>query len=155
MICAAAHGGDVYRWVDDSGRVQYGDSVPGTQKRKAKAVDTANATLTDTQRREAEARLPQEKALTETYLRKRENAKAANEAKPIAALAPKPGAPLPIAAPSPPTSWLSDKKRACEAEWRRFEESHACFAPFRLANGGIKAEAFQHCTEVKMPLPCA
>lgn len=47
-----------------------------------------------------------------------------------------------------------DTKDKCQEEWRKYQESQACFAPYRLANGGIKAEAFQHCVELKQPEFC-
>ena len=41
----------------------------------------------------------------------------------------------------------------CAELQRRYLESQACFAPYRLANGGLDAEAFRHCSEVKDPSP--
>lgn len=38
-----------------------------------------------------------------------------------------------------------------EEKMRKYRESLDCFAPYRNANGGVKAEAFQHCTEVPEP----
>ena len=49
------------------------------------------------------------------------------------------------------TSVHAADSKACAQEWERFERSGACFAPYRLAGGGIKPEAFKHCTEVPMP----
>src|SRR5689334_2465300 len=68
MACAAAHGGDVYRWVDGNGQVHYGDSVPDSQKRKATPIDTSSAAPTDSQRRDAEARVAREKAIADTLM---------------------------------------------------------------------------------------
>lgn len=48
----------------------------------------------------------------------------------------------------------SSRKKKCQEEWRKYRESQACFAPYRLADGGIKAEAFKHCTELKQPELC-
>lgn len=45
-------------------------------------------------------------------------------------------------------------KESCEERWRRYRESVACFAPYRLVNGGVKAEAYRHCKEVKQPEFC-
>jgi hypothetical protein len=39
----------------------------------------------------------------------------------------------------------------CAALRKRYAESQACFAPYRLANGGIKPEAAKHCREVADP----
>ena len=47
----------------------------------------------------------------------------------------------------------TDEQRAltCEEQKRRYEASQLCFHPFRNATGGIKAEAFQYCEDVKEP----
>jgi len=64
-----------------------------------------------------------------------------NEPRPVPAAArgPKPAEPAPSA--------------SCGELQRRYLESQACFAPNRLANGGMDAEAFRHCTEVQDPSP--
>jgi hypothetical protein len=41
----------------------------------------------------------------------------------------------------------------CAAMRKRFAESQACFAPYRLANGAIRPEAYKHCHQ--MPDPSA
>ncbi len=41
----------------------------------------------------------------------------------------------------------------CPALWRRYLDSQACFEPYRLANGGLKPEAFRHCKVVVSPAP--
>lgn len=46
------------------------------------------------------------------------------------------------------------KKNRCKQAWEKYRESQACFAPYILVNGGVKAEAFKHCTEVKQPEFC-
>jgi len=52
------------------------------------------------------------------------------------------------------TSGAEADRRACEEQKKLFMESQACFAKFRLANGAVRPEAFQHCTEVKQPRGC-
>ena len=39
----------------------------------------------------------------------------------------------------------------CAALRKRYAESQACFSPYRLANGGIKPEAFKRCHEMPDP----
>ena len=39
----------------------------------------------------------------------------------------------------------------CAALRRRYAQSQACFAPYRLANGGIRREAFRHCRNMPDP----
>ncbi len=57
-------------------------------------------------------------------------------------------------AAEPDTAQAGDKKKECEKKWRRYRESQACFARYRLVDGGVKAEAFKHCAEVKQPEFC-
>ena len=39
----------------------------------------------------------------------------------------------------------------CAALRARYAQSQACFSPYRLANGGIKPEAYKHCREMPDP----
>lgn len=55
---------------------------------------------------------------------------------------------VPASAPLPPGT------TACEARWHRFAASTACFDQYRLVGGGLRAEAFQRCTEVSQPQFC-
>ena len=68
---------------------------------------------------------------------------------------------LECAAADPPASAARPAKAAgslsrpaapdCAALRKRYAESQACFAPYRLANGGIKPEGFKRCREVPDP----
>lgn len=58
-----------------------------------------------------------------------------------------------VKAPSA-TTGIKDKQNQCKKAWKKYKESEACFAPYKLVNCGIKAEAFKHCTEVKQPELC-
>jgi hypothetical protein len=72
----------------------------------------------------------------------------------IAYAAGKPNVPAVPSVSVPKPMSAAEKKARCEKEWKKYRESEACFAPYRLANGGIKAEAFKHCTEIKQPKLC-
>ena len=117
--------------MDDAGGVHYGDRVPDAQKGKAKPLSGAPGP-TDTERAAAEARRAHDRTLDEAGRKGR------------AEVAQKTPTPAPGAAGT-------NAKPTCEQEWQRYEQSDACFAPFRNATGGIQAEAFKHCTEVSMP----
>ena len=41
--------------------------------------------------------------------------------------------------------------RDCDALRRRYAQSQACFAPYRLANGAVRPEAFERCREMPDP----
>jgi hypothetical protein len=55
---------------------------------------------------------------------------------------------VPASAPLPPGT------STCEARWHRYLVSAACFDQYRLVGGGLKPEAYRHCTEVPQPDPC-
>ncbi|MFG5408758.1 DUF4124 domain-containing protein [Piscinibacter sakaiensis] len=118
----------IYRWTDDAGQVHYGDQVPDRYKTKARALSVKESTPAGSGfggiPRRAEGR-------------------------------PVPAAPGASAAPTlsttPPGAAGGSGGTGCADQWRRYEASGACFAPFRNANGSIKAEAFQQCQEVQRP----
>ena len=124
------YGADIYRWVDENGRVQFSDTVPEKFKKSATHIDSRQYELTPAQRREAEARTARDKALA-----------AEREAK---AAATSPGQVASAAAPASaisPTAGASD----CATLRRRFAESNECFAPFFNRNGSVKAEGHAKC----------
>jgi hypothetical protein len=131
---AAVQAGEIYKWKDANGKIHYGDSAQDANE-GAKTIDLKNGALTEDRRQEAEARAAKQKALLQTNT------------------TPAAPPPAPTAAP-PATSVTRGKGNACEEAWRKYRESDACFAPYRLVNGGIKVEAFQHCVEVPQPPPC-
>lgn len=56
--------------------------------------------------------------------------------------------------PTPPRKlegWEPQAQATCEEQKRRYAESQACFAPYRLANGGIRPEAYEKCKEAPQP----
>lgn len=129
---------EIYRWVDEQGQVHYGNAVPEAQKLKAREIDLQGSERTAEQRLEAQARAQDESVRAEAMTQQR--AKAA-EAR---------------AAPSSSATHgrTTDKNITCEEQWRRYRESLACFAPYRLVNGAIRAEAFKKCAEVQQPALC-
>ena len=60
----------------------------------------------------------------------------------------------PAAETPPGTMDAGNSKSRCEEQWKRYRASQECFAPYRLADGGLKAEAFKHCTAIKQPDFC-
>src|SRR5690349_14933853 len=124
---------DVFRWVDDDGKTHYGESVPERFKQNARKVDlTGVGGVSDAQRQEAEARLAREKAKVESLQRGREE-KA--DAAPAATTPPPPDAP--------------QAGNECEEQMKKYLASQDCYAPYRNANGSLKPEASERCTDVK------
>ena len=71
---------------------------------------------------------------------------------------PEPSAPPPQTASSAATvkkagSLSGPAASECAALRQEYAKSQACFAPYRLANGGIKPEAAGRCKEVVNPAP--
>jgi hypothetical protein len=54
---------------------------------------------------------------------------------------------------TPVRSTAGNGSTDCAELQRRYLASQACFAPYRLANGGLGADAFRHCTVVQDPSP--
>ncbi len=49
------------------------------------------------------------------------------------------------------TRSIGTDSAACTALRRTYAQSQACFAPFRLANGGLRPEAFRRCKQIENP----
>jgi len=49
-MSAGTYAADVYKWVDDKGRTQYGESVPAKFKKSATKVDVTTPEPTEAQR---------------------------------------------------------------------------------------------------------
>ena len=122
------HAEDVYRWVDKAGKVHYGNQVPDADKANARKMDSG-VEPTPTQRQDAQQRATREKNRYRSTARK-----------------PLPPPPMSVAAAPPRTG-----DAACAEQWRKFSESGACFAPYRVVGGGLKPEAYQNCVEVAEP----
>ena len=134
-MTAGAYAADVYKWVDEKGRIQYGETVPAKYKSSATKVDVTTPLPTDAQRQEAMARAAKDKAAAESS--------AAQRAKSTA--------PRSDPAPRPVVASDDAKAKQCEADKKKYQESEACFAPYRNAAGAISPEASQHCVQVKEP----
>jgi Domain of unknown function (DUF4124) len=135
LLSSVAYAAELYRWVDENGRTHIEDTVPARYKNAATKIDTHQFELSESQRREAIARTAKEKQDLDARIRldaEKAEIPAAKgaQAKP----APAPG---------------SDAE--CEQLKTAYRESQECFAPYRQANGSVKAEAFQNCQTVADP----
>lgn len=56
-------------------------------------------------------------------------------------------------APASSPAWPDPRPTAgvCAEMWRLYDESEACFGPYRMGLGRIRPEAFDRCTERKDP----
>jgi hypothetical protein len=131
----SAYSAEVYKWVDDTGGVHYGDSVPAPYKKQAERVN-----------------LPEMETLN--FGVQRSNAGVAMDREAPVQRVPMDeqiGETSPGLLSSGQSGGFNAGEATCEEKMQRFMESQECFAPFRLANGAVRAEAFDYCTVVPQP----
>lgn len=125
-----------YKWVDDSGRTVYGDSVPDKYKSRSEIVEIKENVVPASRVRslpkaDNEPELPLENP--------KENVK--KEAPPVLEMAP----PKDL-----PTSQLKFNED-CEARMQKYRESQECIAPYRSVRGAIDEEGVKLCPVVQQP----
>lgn len=124
---------DIYRWVDENGQIHLSDKVPERYRRSAVKVDPGPTQVSPEQQRQAQERNARIKAAADEGERRQAEEEAARRTAPVppaSALRPR---------PAPPRS------ASCEDLVRRYRASQACFAPYRMANGALRPEAFERC----------
>jgi hypothetical protein len=137
----AAHAAQICRWVDDQGRTQMSDVVPEAYRAKATCVDSSRYEAAPQDRREAEQRAAAERA------------RAASAAARTPPPAPAVALTAPAASAPPkkrPAETVTDRTD-CATWWRLYDESGACFGPYRNVKGGIKPEAYERCNVIPSP----
>jgi hypothetical protein len=132
LSCSPATAADIYRWVDEHGKVHMSDVVPEKYRKSAKRIDSSQFEVSPEDRTAAERRAAADRA--------RAGAKPAAGADAVAA----PPASQSIAAKPP-------AEPDCETARRMYQESIDCFAPFINANGTTHADAFKFCKQVPDP----
>lgn len=142
LVLAPAWAGTVYRWVDDAGRVHYGEQVPERYRAQARTLDAPANAPTAEQQREAMARAQRDKERAAALAAARA-ASAASAARPPASAASTPPAKRPAQRP--------DERTDCATWQRLYQESLDCFGPYRTVRGAVKPEAFERCNEVPEP----
>ena len=139
---------DIYRWVDENGRVQLSDRPPPAHSGTLTRQQSGQHELNAAERAEAQARAAREaQREAAEAARKAQEDKAAG--RPIvlpAASAPKAEASRPYVPPSNRTVGSPPPSRSeCERWWSAFRASEACYGPFRNATGGLKPGALEAC----------
>lgn len=131
----------VYKWVDENGKVHYGDAPPEQAQGKKKSVKINTPAPSPADREAALKRAEEERRKLDQFTQTRRSAEAkAKQDKPATATA---GSTAPA------------NETPCQKEWREFREKAACFAPYRTATGGIRPEAYERCKEAVQPSsPC-
>lgn len=136
LIVPTAGATSICRWVDETGQVQFSDVVPERYKSIVSCTHSQPTELTTEQRAQAK----KSQYLDDKSSTPRQTASAA--------AAPQIAPSQPVT--KQPTETVTDSTD-CKTWWRIYNESGACFAPFRTTLGGVKAEAFDKCNEVASP----
>jgi hypothetical protein len=142
LLSPLAHSASICRWVDGNGRTQMSDVVPQEYKQSATCTDSRQYELSPQQQREAE------RGVAEQKNRKRlDMAKPAAKAPSIAASGT--GQPT-LPAAKRPTEIITNATD-CPTRWRIYDESVACFDPYRTTQGATKPEGFEKCNDIPSP----
>jgi hypothetical protein len=142
MVLAGNNGKAIYRWVDEAGKVHYGDTVPGKYRDSAtRKPELKEHSVIDVEgtAREQEARQKAREVLDRDS--GQNSQPAGDTAEPE------------VSVPAPAVS-ENTADMTCEEQWQRYSASQACFALYRLANGAVRPEAFDNCVEVPRPPRC-
>lgn len=135
---------EMYKWVDDKGKVHFGDSVPVKYQQKADTLNTFKGP-TDQQKSEAQQAAARTKALAHEYqyrsaekqavetMQRAQEAEASGEKKQASS---------------------KTGKKGCAQKLKRFHDSSSCFNNYRNANGSLKAAAYKKCKNVSRPDEC-
>lgn len=147
-VAPAWVGADIYRWVDENGRVQMSDRPPPNFRGTVTRQPSGQHELNEAERAEARARAAREEArrAAEEAARSAEGSRGPIILQPTAngpaAAASQPGASAaaPTLQPEAPPGQTD-----CERRWAAFRASQACYAPFRNTQGGLRPGAFETC----------
>lgn len=146
-LCLAT---DIYRWVDEQGHTHMADAVPERYKASAAKTNSKRFEVSQSDHLAALARIAKERERLAAE-QARVEAEAAERAR--AEAAQRSAAPAPGSAASRAASRSGKPSVAeCAGLWREYFKSQECFAPYRLSGGGIKGEAFDHCTQIVSPM---
>ena len=127
----------VCRWVDAAGQTHVADAVPSAYQAQATCTDSDQFELTPAQQRDAERRWADEQF----------RARNLGVVPPATAASGAPEVPRSAKRPAETVTDATD----CPTWWRIYDESSACFGPFRTTSGSLKPEALDQCNEVPSP----
>jgi hypothetical protein len=132
----------ICRWVDANGRTQMSDVVPEEFKQSATCSDSRKYELSPQQQLEAERRVAEQQSRLHPKIIQ----------PPTQAASSAPGITreqsMPIA--KRPIEVITDTTN-CQARWRIYDESVACFGPYRTTQGATKPEGFDNCNDIPSP----
>jgi hypothetical protein len=138
-LCGTGWAAELYRWVDEQGRVQMSDRPPPKASGPVTRHDTPKDDVAPEQRKAAQERAARDQERLKKAADERGRAAAPQALRPSSAAS---SGFADESDPSLPTRASAEDCRMWRQEYRRNE---ACFAPYRTARGGIKPEAFAAC----------
>jgi len=132
----------ICRWVDANGRTQMSDVVPDKFKQSATCSDSRKYELSPGQQREAERRVAEQQSRMRHKITQ----------PPAQAASGAPGTTMEQSLPSVkrPAEVITDNTD-CQTRWRIYDESVACFGPYRTTQGATKPEGFDKCNDIPSP----
>ncbi|HRK57143.1 MAG TPA: DUF4124 domain-containing protein [Burkholderiaceae bacterium] len=142
VVATTAGAVEIYRWVDDNGQVHISDQVPRKYKKEATRIEVPTPKAQDA------AQEPPAEPLVKIPVKKGEQKKSVEQT-PTSEKTAEEADKTVSAADEAPTE--NKEETECERLQRLYQESEACFARFRTATGGVKAEAFRHCKDQPDP----
>lgn len=142
LFAPVAGATSICRWIDDQGQTHLSEMVPGPYQATASCTDSQRYELTPAQRQEADQR-----AAEQARSSRLEAAKQALGAAPSTAQDQTERRPPQVKRPSEAITADTD----CPTRWRLYEESMACFGPYRTTRGATKPEAFDQCNDIPSP----
>ncbi|MBQ0833197.1 DUF4124 domain-containing protein [Marinobacter sp.] len=149
---------EVYKWLDESGNIHFGDRVPEKYRQAGEAVDVQmrRPTAADRQKAEALAESIRQAAdsVQERRLEEIESIKEGPEQSGQVSASQKATNYSPPNTLRPGQARLTRKQRMenYEAAMARYKESQRCFAPYQKLGGGTRGYAFNHCETVERPI---
>ncbi len=123
-----ANTGDIFRWIDSKGKVQYSTDVPEDRRSTAKKIDTRSNVVS--------SQVPVTVQGEPQYRR--------------------PSVAPPAAAASTARQPITEQER-CEAAWQAYRAAEQCFAQYRSASRAgsrISEDALQNCQTLPEPRAC-
>ena len=144
LLSSGARATAICRWVDATGRTQIAEVVPDKYRKGAVCSDSKRFELSPLQRQAAEQQVANDKAKVRRAMATPPANGASSSSRPAGA-ASQPMAKRP--------SEVVTAATECATWWRIYDESVACFGPYRTTRGATKAEAFDKCNVIDSPEP--
>ena len=142
MFSTVVRAASICRWVDANGRTQMSDVVPDRYKESATCSDSRESELSPDQQREAARRATEQPSRLRHEIAQPPTPAASGASGTTGEHS------LPMA--KWPTEVITETTD-CQTRWRIYDESVACFGPYRTTQGATKPEGFDKCNDVPSP----